>query len=62
MTYTDPIYCSGYYDERGISSFMVRIQSHNIVIENLSQEDLHEIMGCVYALLTANANPTQPPA
>ena len=35
---------------------MLRIQSHNIVIENLSQQDLHEIMGCVYALLTANTN------
>ena len=62
MTDTAPIYCSGYYDEQGLASVMVRIQSHNIVIENLSQEDLHEIMGCVYALLTANANPTQPPA
>ena len=62
MTDTAPIYCSGYYDERGLASVMVRIHSHNIVIENLSQEDLHEIMGCVYALLTANATPTQPPA
>lgn len=62
MTNHIPIQCSGYYDERGLASVMVRMQSHNIVIENLSQEDLHEIMGCVYALLTANANLTPPPA
>jgi hypothetical protein len=62
MTDTPTIYCSGYYDQQGIASLMLRMQSHNIVIENLSQEDLHEIMGCVYALLTANANLTQPPA
>ena len=62
MTDRTPIYCSGYYDQQGFASVMVRMQSHNIVIENLSQEDLHEIMGCVYALLTANANLTQPPS
>lgn len=62
MTDQTPIHCSGYYDERGLASVMVRMQPHNIVIENLSQEDLHEIMGCVYALLTANANLTPPPA
>jgi len=61
MTNHTPIHCSGYYDQQGLASIMLRIQSHNIVIENLSQEDLHEIMGCVYALLTANANLTQAP-
>ena len=62
MTDQIPIHCSGYYDQQGLASVMVRMQSHNIVIENLSQQDLHEIMSCVYALLTANANLTQPPA
>jgi hypothetical protein len=62
MTDHTPIHCSGYYDQQGLASVMLRIQSHNIVIENLSQQDLHEIMGCIYALLTANANPTQPSA
>jgi len=61
MTDQTSLHCSGYYDERGFASVMLRIQSHNIVIENLSQQDLHEIMGCVYALLTANANLTQEP-
>jgi hypothetical protein len=61
MTDRTPIYCSGYYDQQGLASIMVRMQSHNIVLENLSQEDLHEIMGCVYALLTANANQNKEP-
>jgi len=61
MTDQAPINCSGYYDQHGLASVMFRIQSHNIVIENLSQQDLHEILGCVYALLTANANLTQAP-
>jgi hypothetical protein len=61
MTNQTFIHCSGYYDQQGLASVMLRIQSHNIVIENLSQQDLHEIMGCVYALLTANANLTQAP-
>ena len=62
MTDQTFIHCSGYYDQKGLASLMLRMQSHNIVIENLSQEDLHEIMGCVYALLTANATLAQPPA
>ena len=62
MTDQTFIHCSGYYDQKGLASLMLRMQSHNIVIENLSQEDLHEIMGCVYALLTANANLAHPPA
>jgi len=62
MTDQTFIHCSGYYDQKGLASLMLRMQSHNIVIENLSQEDLHEIMGCVYALLTANATLAQPSA